>query len=944
MNIENNYKSFEKVMNFYNDTKSHEAGCHNIYLLQTVNMDGDVVDEKFAVNLITTAGMDKSFCNEGLNQFRDLYIGSGTGTPSVSDTGLFNLITTSPAVVSDNKHYILPLTYDSANGIIIGTRNILSCYFDYNISGITESVNITEIGYKNYSSLLTHALVCDRSGNVTYITKNVNERLNIKIYVAANVKESLITDAYANGIYISGDPQAFLRLNRNTTASSYSYYVSANYFMGYPKSPSLAVHKDPQYILYENNGDDKIYQFDIKSEDIILEDKYDCIAMTGVNNLTNFGDYVSYGSRYFRENGDLIVFTEDKMPNAEECSCECIVTNSYTSNSISNSFGINAYDVWSGTGNLPCTDFMISSVNMYNHLTQSWDIVEAFDQTVDAYLGNSMIIHSNIGITMNGKNTYDCRVYTNTRTDVPITSFNNNQIVMYASDKFWDTSTYELISDTNNVPVSLQKKRYYITTKDLTAQTYTSLYPTRDYVKHKIVTDPIITLNITPNSMFNSRQIPISSDLNGWVLIGDTLVYPFLTGTPSYILTPILRTSTSYNSSIMVFSNDNKILMFGDCDSSSSTYNYTEALKLRIYNVSNGTVAPTYNDITMDFGAGVTTFNNMTLYRSFTTNGFAVCWHSTSNTSVIIDIRNDTPTQKRLVNTKFASAMAYTNYCVYKNMDLSRNTFEIYDMTTDTIVDTFDIPDDVAYVVNGVNCWKNNIYIHVTAAGASSVFIYQMDEGMLTHIDTNVIGINYFTNSSSNINRRVSCFDDCVIFGGSSDSSNYETYMFMDSNPTKPINIGYSATRCQVKSCKYGKVLPLLIDQKGITITLGTSTTVESSLRYMVLDLGKMVDDNKGYTMNTFPYKHYPITGPINLGTTTTYDCNYAALLGDYVVYLANKTSKIQLIPIELLMIHKVTGTTRTIQSYNNPKKILGKTFNIRISNTGRWTDVKPSG
>ena len=129
-----------------------------------------------------------------------------------------------------------------------------------------------------------------------------------------------------------------------------------------------------------------------------------------------------------------------------------------------------------------------------------------------------------------------------------------------------------------------------------------------------------------------------------------------------------------------------------------------------------------------------------------------------------------------------------------------------------------------------------------------------MDECMLTYVDTDVVGINYLVNSYYSINRMVSCFDDCVIFGFSSDSSNYETYMFMNSDPTKPINIGYSATRCQVKSCKYGKILPLLIDQKGITPNSSTSTTVESSLRYMVLDLGKMVDDNKGYTMNTFPY------------------------------------------------------------------------------------------
>ena len=37
-------------------------------------------------------------------------------------------------------------------------------------------------------------------------------------------------------------------------------------------------------------------------------------------------------------------------------------------------------------------------------------------------------------------------------------------------------------------------------------------------------------------------------------------------------------------------------------------------------------------------------------------------------------------------------------------------------------------------------------------------------------------------------------------------------------------------------------------------------------------------------------------------------------------------------------------GNVDTVGKSNWTKKILGKTFNIRISNTGRWTDVKPSG
>ena len=49
------------------------------------------------------------------------------------------------------------------------------------------------------------------------------------------------------------------------------------------------------------------------------------------------------------------------------------------------------------------------------------------------------------------------------------------------------------------------------------------------------------------------------------------------------------------------------------------------------------------------------------------------------------------------------------------------------------------------------------------------------------------------------------------------------------------------------------------------------------------------------------------------------------------VAFSSNFKKNLMIIPIEMFLPHKVTGTTKTIQSYNNPKKINSKKFGIEI-------------
>lgn len=98
--------------------------------------------------------------------------------------------------------------------------------------------------------------------------------------------------------------------------------------------------------------------------------------------------------------------------------------------------------------------------------------------------------------------------------------------------------------------------------------------------------------------------------------------------------------------------------------------------------------------------------------------------------------------------------------------------------------------------------------------------------------------------------------------------------------------------------------------------------------RYMVFDVGMHLNNGQTYRCNTdtepylYPY-NYQGDEPLENSVITYFDDGIIA----YAPY------KLKWTPLAYWLPHKVTGTTYTIQTYNNPKKISGGSITLNISN-----------
>lgn len=167
-----------------------DVGAAGRFNIVVKNADGSVKkDYGWQSNLITQAGLDVINSLRNTDQSdKSLTIGTGSGTPSISDTVLFEYLsdwarsgswTTISALPNDlqlKMDYIYPDGY-SWGGLV----------FNYTFSQINNK-NITELGIWNTDSkasatsytLLTHAIIRDENGQPTAITVLTGEILQVQ--------------------------------------------------------------------------------------------------------------------------------------------------------------------------------------------------------------------------------------------------------------------------------------------------------------------------------------------------------------------------------------------------------------------------------------------------------------------------------------------------------------------------------------------------------------------------------------------------------------------------------------------------------------------------------------------------------------------------------------------------------------------------------------------
>jgi hypothetical protein len=910
---------------------------HNLYLLQTIDRDGNITGEAYGMNLMTDTGFNQAYKAGVSASSENIYIGDGTDTPVVTNNALYSPIITTGSTKVSSSTSTYGMTYDSTTGIISQRQKMYEGYFDYNISGITEEKTITEIGYGlAYNNLQTHTLIYDKNGEVSSIVKRLNERLTITMFWTICTKKDWIVDAYDRGVYMAFRLGSFL--DRDIPAfQPYVFYL--------PNHTNDSTRYGDGYMTIFGNDTNNTLSDNVMTTQASIGTRFIDGARQYVSNIVLLkGDTSYWNERCLTYNSLFLLFTKVKLSDPEEIVCEYTYTNSRASSFITNIFGNYTSDTANSIyGLIPAVDFDIQSLSMYNHLTHEWDITEQFVNNPDADYNTNFIgyvrIFMNIPFLKTSTSVY---VFINPRNDIPITSFSNSGITVYATDEYWNPDSWQIISNLSAVDESLQTKRYYVTLDYLSSD---FLYATRKQTYHQIITknatiDPdtqkvideskTLKFNIQSNSNYIHCK-GISNDEYGYIVTSNYIVYPDSSDADG---NPYMYKITSANGNYpdqylrWQFTKGDKIAL---CDNSSTYINR----RLRVYTLSSDpSIAPIAEDLDI---AIVETNNREACYWSSSQNGFVIFQSRfDGNKAIIVDLYggddDNTVTQYQIDGVRHCHALDLTNNCVYLTDDTSLIRFEIYDMKEQTVIDSFSLPD-TSYTVDGIGGWKDYVYIRVSVSGSYSTFLYYVETKNLVHLPN--LNLPMLTSGDyCKTYHQQYCVDECMVIGGErydSSSDLYDIKVFTAQNPEEPINLFSSGIVCLLRQYLNGGQLKYMNDGKQLIFA------INSYNREIAVDIGHVIDYG--------PIDRLP---QYNFWYNDRYRNSDYATIGLYkescwLTTVNNLESGVYysytyMNPIELYLPHKIVGTTYTINSYNNPKRIGSKTYTFRVTNdTSKW-------
>lgn len=221
-----------------------QASIHNRFDIEVVDAKtGEIKNKAVGYNVICDQLWTK-LLSTNWTYFQYIHYGSGSGTPSASDTSLFSFVGAKAIATTTSQpaEIVKPIvTFDYENGIYSITHKTVLDTTD------AVGVTITEVGVGYSSSantLCTHAMLQDMNGNEISITKSDTDVLNIHatIYVRYDAKGT-------GGIRIC-PPMDMI------TGGYYTQYGTDGMFgwlSGSTTSYSTYQRKYPVYAVLQNN-------------------------------------------------------------------------------------------------------------------------------------------------------------------------------------------------------------------------------------------------------------------------------------------------------------------------------------------------------------------------------------------------------------------------------------------------------------------------------------------------------------------------------------------------------------------------------------------------------------------------------------------------------------------------------------------------------------------
>jgi hypothetical protein len=322
----------------------------------------------------------------------------------------------------------------------------MTVYFDYTISDVLTDVDVSEYGIgTNYNELYTHSWVYNQLGQRDIITKKVNERLFITVYFCMSYSESMINNAWGDGKYI-----AITTMER---------------FFNWPYQSSTS--------SYIPMGETDVKTF--KRNDVSVSRTKSCTISTFLNNkitiTTNMAEFTvtreqntnnEYVDGVVNYTNGFVMVERFKLPTPIPFDVIVKPASEYLEkkNCLSNSFGLQCYT--------PFTQVDISNSYTFSYSGNVYNKSDSYRSTSKWYNNTTFGPSFPVALWYTNNNTIQqMYVYINADTSDPIVATEGDRVTVYATDKYWDTSSWVQITDISNVqPTQLRQKKYWLTTSN----------------------------------------------------------------------------------------------------------------------------------------------------------------------------------------------------------------------------------------------------------------------------------------------------------------------------------------------------------------------------------------------------------------------------------------------------------------------------------------------
>lgn len=891
-------ETFNRAMEFVKNSQHVHPGVSNIYVFTAVDKDGNIVDEKYGMNLMTNTGF-KAIYSTGTaftaSNSLKLYVGSGNSNIYVSDTKIETPAFGGLAATNSNtdKAYDYPMYYSKGeeddNGLITLISRFLVAYYNYNIDNYPDPTYISEYGIGTaYTNLWTHSHIYDIKGQKANMLKNPNERLFITVYMCLSLYEHVIQNGWSQNRF-TAITRNDIMYNRMYDSNLYTY-KRGNKKVDRTGSPSRTMNTQddnvfinstimPSFTMYDGADDNSGYfdgfiyyrtgmmiiepQFLDKPEDIVLENYFSLAAARYTGFSEKFGTYPSSD------------YTKETYP--------------------------------------PITQLSDVKVNLFNWKTKDWTNElkiynpddKWYDETPSSTTCALPIYYSNNGEIHTGY------LYQNLRPDDEILEVSSGGITIYATDKYWDYNSWIWINDYKNIPDAAKKARFWITNNNTTSLTFVRKSDTFQLLDQESdVNEKNNGYDTYPEFTLVYGCYPqCDSYKYGWFLRNNKLYVP------STRQTFDIGNSGSNSSEHMVY--DKWLITFNSVNN-----------KIYVTDTSNATkntVNPQETEISFN-----TNVNPLTqCYRTESSTGI-ICMQATNTQEAnIINMKNGT-VKHTIKKWKMSCCIWGTNKIAYipaddANGDEDTNKIYIYDCTTDSKEDPIDFPESVTNVSFMVGHTK---YLWFTN-GTTYDYVVNIEGNKQPEGAENSIRYN------SDLHKiKITAVDDVMIIYKSSDygsngeaNARYIRITEENEGVKNPVAMSDFNNSNSYYNSRIDYVLRYIHGKNGTDTNHKTLMLLICRGYYTGAS-----NETSGSSNRVIDFGQYLVTGNIQRWSYTANSCSNFTLFGENIIYRTQ-----QKIPIPNFMPIKLEGKTKTISAFNNIKNVSNKQWLLSYTNQPSW-------